>query len=712
MKRIAAALLAVFVVVSLSGAEKIKVACVGDSVTYGYGLEDRDHTSYPAKLQQMLGDAYEVGNFGHSGATLLNKGHRPYTTLPEYKEALDFKADLVVIHLGLNDTDPRNWPNYAEEFIQDYRGIIDAFKEVNPAAKIWICRMSPIFHGHHRFLSGTRDWYWQEQAVIEQIAATAGVDGLIDLQEPLYKRPDLFKDNIHPNAEGAEILAKTVYGAISGNYGGLKTPATYSDHMVLQRDKALKISGTDDSGSDISVALYTQDEYKAYAASKKRKKQLPAAVATGSAASGGNGKWTAELPSQPAGGPYVLRISDQKSELVYSDVWMGEVWLCSGQSNMEFMVKQCTSAKEDMAAADPAGKLHLYNMQARWRTDNVEWPEDALEALNRLDHYVPTAWTKADPESVSGFSAIAYHFGKVLADSLGCHVGLICNAVGGSTTESWIDRKTLEWNFPQVLYNWNDGDFGQEWARGRAKKNCAKAADLRFQRHPYQPVYLFESGILPLEKYGIKGIVWYQGESNAHNIEVHEDLFTLLVKSWRTYWGEQLPVHMVQLSGIERPSWSKFRDSQRRLAETIDGVYMTVCSDLGNPTDVHPRNKRPVGQRVAASALHNDYGFKAIVPSGPAFRCAKVEDGKVVLSFDYAEGMKTSDGAPLRMFEIAGPDGIYYDAVAKIGPSGTITVSSSEVKTPVSVRYAWRPYPAEANLVGANGMPCSTFLWK
>ena len=141
----------------LTTSNKIRVACVGNSVTYGYGLKDPATQSYPSQLQRMLGEGYDVRNFGHSGATLLYHGHRPYVKEPEFKRALDFKADMVVIHLGLNDTDPRNWPDYGDEFLTDYRALIDSFRMANPNAKIWICRMTPIFHRHPRFHQPARE---------------------------------------------------------------------------------------------------------------------------------------------------------------------------------------------------------------------------------------------------------------------------------------------------------------------------------------------------------------------------------------------------------------------------------------------------------------------------------------------------------------------------------------------------------------------------
>ena len=188
---------------SISG-QTIKIACVGNSVTYGMGIENPEER-YPAQLQVMLGDEYEVGNFGHSGATLLKNGYRPYWNLPEFKEALDFEADIVIIHLGLNDTDPRAWPKYRDEFVKDYINLIDTFKYINPDADVKISRMTPIFSGHSRFESSTSDWYWQVQNAIEVIAEISKVD-LVDLHTPLHIRPDLFPDNLHPTGEGAKII--------------------------------------------------------------------------------------------------------------------------------------------------------------------------------------------------------------------------------------------------------------------------------------------------------------------------------------------------------------------------------------------------------------------------------------------------------------------------------------------------------------------------
>lgn len=660
---------------------RVKVACIGDSVTYGYGLENRDNDSYPAQLQKLLGNGYDVRNFGHNGATLLRHGHRPYGTLPEYGLALDFKADIAIIHLGLNDTDPRNWPDWSEEFIPDYRALIDTLRAVNPAVRIWICRMTPIMHGHPRFLSGTRDWHAQEQRAIEQVAAGAGV-GLIDLFEPLSVRPDLFPDNLHPDAEGAGIIARTVYGAVTGDFGGLSVSSMYGDNMVIQRERPIVFRGSADRGEKVSVSF---------------------AGRRGNAVAGDDGRWSVVFDPEPAGGPFELEIAGKERTFHYSNVWVGEVWICAGQSNMEFKLCQGSTADDDIKEAGSQSRLHLFNMKENWLTGDFEWTATALDSVNRLQYLTPEGWKMSSSETAAGFSAVGYHFGRVLADSLNCHVGLISCAVGGSTTESWVDRNVLRYEFPEILHDWNNGDFGQGWARGRAKKNMSAAVN-PLQMHPYQPGYLFDAGVRLTDHWSIRGILWYQGESNAHNIEAHEKLFELMLKSFRQYWGQNLAVQVVQLSGIgNRPSWPKFRDSQRRLAESIPGVGLTVCSDLGHPTDVHPKAKKPVGERSAVGVLHDVYGRSDVVPSGPVYRNFKVEGGRLRLFFDYAVGLSGS-----RTFEVAGIDGIYHPASVTIDGQ-TLLVWSDSVPNPCAVRYGWQPNPVEANLTNVSGIPASTF---
>ena len=664
--------------------KRMKVACIGNSITYGTGIKDRVKDSYPAQLQKMLGETYEVGNFGRPGATLLNKGHRPYVKQPEYQQAKDFHADIAVFHLGINDTDPRNWPNYKDEFVKDYINLIDTFKSINPNLRCIIARMTPIADRHPRFISGTSQWHEQIQQAIEVVAKTTNAE-LIDFHAPLYPYPFLLPDAIHPNEEGAGILAKVVYAGITGDYGGLTLPNIFTDNMVLQRNQPLRIHGMANAESKITVKFDRQEKH---------------------ALANNQGYWEVILEPLKAGEGYELEIRTEDEKKIFHNVAVGEVWLCSGQSNMEFMLKQANEASSDLQSTENKS-IRLFDMKARWRTNNVCWPQSAIDSINHLQYFASNGWKECVPETASNFSAIAYHFGRVLQDSLQVPVGLICNAVGGATTESWIDRHTLEMEFPAILKDWLNNDYIQDWARGRAATNL-KLSTSAAKRHPYEPCYLYESGILPLKGYPIKGVIWYQGESNAHNIEAHEQLFKLLVQSWRKNWKQNtLPFYYVQLSSLNRPSWPSFRDSQRKLMSQIANTGMVVSSDKGDSLDVHPRNKRPIGERLACWALAKEYQY-SILPSGPLVESASAKDNRVTVSFKYGEGMHAADGQQTIFgFELAETEGIYFPATATV-TNGQIELVASQVKHPHFVRYAWQPF-TRANLVNKDNLPASTF---
>ncbi len=668
--------------------EKTKVACIGNSVTYGYGHKDPKTTSYPTQLQKMLGDSYEVRNFGYSGATLLSKGHRPYINLNEYKAALEFAPDIAVIHLGLNDTDPRNWPNYRDEFYDDYINIIEALREANPEVDVYICQMTPIFHWHRRFKSGTRDWYWQIQELIPHIAEYDNLE-IIDLSRYLYHRPDLMPDALHPDAEGAGIIAKQVYSAITNDFGGLSLPAIYSDNMVIQRGKPFVVKGTANAGDEVTVKL--------------GKKKIKAGTNEW-------GEWETTFPPMKADGKcYTMTVECGKEKITYSNIVVGEVWLCSGQSNMAFMVKESSHIEQSLA--NVKGKdIRLYDMKPRVITNNIEWDSTDLVKLNNHDYYLPTSWQMQNKQNVNDFSAVAYHFGAMLADSLGVPVGLICNAVGGAPAEAFIDRKTLEFHpvLVDILYNWRGNDMIQDWCRGRASKNIAKSTN-NLQRHPYEPCYLYETGIMPIAHYPIKGAIWYQGESNAHNVELHEIIFPTLIDSWRRTWNNpEMPFYFVQLSSINRPSWSHFRDSQRRMAAEIPNCDFAVSSDKGDPYDVHPKEKAPVGERLARLALNQTYDMSHVAQHGPTPVSAKKTKGKLVIEFSNATELSTSDGKALRGLEIGWAVGSLQEIPSekiKFDGNRIIVEGYSNLRR---VRYAWKPY-TDANLVNEAGLPASTF---
>lgn len=674
----------IFLISGNSYAQKIKVACIGNSVTAGYLLPNPKQESYPAQLQQLLGDRYLVGNFGHSGATLLKKGHNPYFKTKEFGEALGFRADIAIIHLGLNDTDPRNWPNYKDDFQADYQWLIDSLKKGNPKLKIYICKLSPIFSGHPRFKSGTRDWYWQIQDKIEQVAKANGLK-LIDLNTALNNRPELFADNLHPDVKGAGIIAKTVYGAITGDFGGFKLNTVFTDHMVLQRDQPIAVYGKANAGDLIEVQF----------------NHITQRTITNS-----DGKWKVLLKPTKFGGPYTLKVKSGEHTVLLKDVMIGDVWLCSGQSNMAFPLKSSATAQATLSHLNKNLPIRLLKYNPLAETDNIAWDEKTLNQINELDYFSGT-WAKPDENTVGNFSAVAYYFGEKVASNTQIPIGLIQMAVGGSTLESWMDRKTLEQDdlLVDMLANWRKSDFIQDWARGRADVNLKNAANPK-QRHPYEPAYNYEAGISNSVGFPIKGVIWYQGESNAHNVELFNHEFPLLVKSWRGKWNYNFPFYYVQLPSIDRPSWPYFREAQLKLLAVVPNSGMAVSSDLGDSLNVHPTRKKEIGERLALLALKNTY-HKNISASGPVAVKAVRKKNTIIVSFSHARKLMSSDGTVLKGFEVEDDKGNHLSVKAAIFNNEVHLIVPTQLKTK-QVLYAWQPF-TRANLINEAKLPASTF---
>ncbi|MCM1110241.1 MAG: GDSL-type esterase/lipase family protein [Clostridium sp.] len=672
---------------------KTKVACIGNSITFGYGTADPSTDSYPSQLAVMLGDDFEVANFGRSGATLLADGHNPYTKSPQWRDALAFAPDIAVIHLGINDTDPRNWPNYADRFTTDYLALLDSLRAVNPDVRIILANLSPISATHHRFTTGTRLWRDMIRDRIADIATMTGLE-LIDFETPLIDHRDLCPDGLHPDRKGLGLMAEYVRGAITGDHGGLQLPPLYGNGMVLQRRRPVNIVGTADSGETVTVTLSGNG-----------------LNLTGTAVADNVGDWSVTLPATEAAEGLALTVSTPSRSLVFEDVAVGEVWLASGQSNMAFMVCEEETAA-DMIASASDSLLRFFNMVPRCFTTNAEWSAAELDSVNDLRYFLPARWQKANPQTVRNLSAIGYEFARILRDSLrDVPVAIINNPVGGAPAESYVERGILQHGLPGALVNWRRNDYVQPWVQGRADQNAPTTHNPN-QRHPYEPSYLYSAGIRPLEGYTLAGTLWYQGESNAHNTELHEAIFPLVVESMRGAFGDpEMPFLMVQLSGIERPSWPLFRDSQRRLADSIAGVEMAVSFDYGDPRDVHPRRKIPVAERLSRIALNRVYGRDGLEYSGPKPLSAVARDSVVILTMTHADGLSTSDSAAPATFELAEFDGAWYTAVAEIGHN-TVRLHAPGLRHPRYVRYAWLPYTDKANLINNSALPTSTFRMK
>ncbi|MDP3180652.1 MAG: sialate O-acetylesterase, partial [Bacteroidota bacterium] len=451
--------------------------------------------------------------------------------------------------------------------------------------------------------------------------------------DDIHSHPDLFKDAIQLDQAGALIIAKTVFQHINGNFGGLNLAPVFRNHMVLQQKANIRIWGKANSGSEI-VGEFNQQTDKCIANE--------------------SGEWSLNFNQAPTGGPYTLKVSaGNQQTIVLDDILVGELWVCAGQSNMEFPLKDAAKASSDISKSENPN-IRLFNLKGIVRPDDSKWDSLSLDKINKLEFFEGT-WKSCDTETVADFSAIGYYFGKMLNENLNVPVGIIQVSVGGTPVEAFIDRKTLEFD-PQlvdVLYKWKQNDFIMDWCRERAKLNISLSKN-ELQRHPFEPAYIYEAGIQALAGFAVSGVIWYQGESNAHNAEHYRNAFPALVKSWRkTFNHPEMPFYFAQLSSMNRPSWPLFRDVQRQLSLSVPYSGMVVTNDLGDSLDVHPKRKREVGERFARLALAKVYGQK-LKYSGPEILGFKQTGEQIRIQFNHANQLKTSDNMPLRELEIAG----------------------------------------------------------
>jgi len=665
-------------------AQKIKVACVGNSVTYGAGIKDRAINSYPAQLQRLLGHNYTVQNFGFSGATLLKNGHKPYWTKKAFQESQNFAPNVVIIHLGLNDQGNNNWPKYKNEFVADYLDMITSYKNLPSKPKVLICKMTPTFSGHHWFEEGMRENFKEIQTKIETIAKKAHVD-IINLHEPLYRYPEYFPDNLHPTKKGATSIAQKVHAAITGNYGGLKLPQFYGEKMVFQRNQPIAIYGTANANDKITVLL--NSEKSSTNVSK-------------------NGTWKITLPAMKAGGPYALKVHSNLSENIsYKQVYIGEVWLASGQSNMDFKVTQMQSASTVLKdSLHP--NIFVYSMNPTVLGAH-KFSKEEHDLCNTENYFHHSGWSNTKDDILENFSAVAYAYAYNLQKKLNVPVGIICNAVGGAPTQSWISRERMEQQHETIsLLNdtWQH-PLVDSWVSQRRSENFGHSKRLK-GRHPYDPTFLFDSGILPIIHHNIKGVIWYQGESNTEHVALHSTLFKLLIKDWRLHFNKpELPFYYTQLSSIHRDNWGQFRDAQRKLL-SIENTGMAVSSDVGHPSNVHPTQKWVLGERLARIALAKTYK-KPIAYSGPLFDYVNIKGHQLEVHFKHNQGLTTIDRSSVKDILIAGENKIFVEATSTI-KKNVLIVWSPKIKKPRYVKYGYSSF-TNGNLINKNKLPASTF---
>ncbi len=458
----------------------------------------------------------------------------------------------------------------------------------------------------------------------------------------------------------------------------VRLPGLFSDNMVLQQEARVPVWGWANEGEEVKVT------FRGHTVSAKAK----------------NGKWMVKLAALKAGGPDTLVVQG-KNRLELHNVLVGEVWICSGQSNMELALKQAFEGDKDIAAsANPQLRLlHVPKTKANEPLDDIK-----------------AAWKESGPESTPTFSAVAYYFGRDLQKAANVPVGLIETCWGGSPAEVWMSQAVLESN-PEYKR-----DILEAYKSTIARMEKQGTNNAKAPRVPWKPAELYNGMIAPLIPFAIKGAIWYQGESNAGRAQQYRSLFVDMIKNWRKDWGEGdftfLEVQLAPYDKVKKRSleeitaapgdsdWAELREAQLLATKVLPKVGMAVITDVGEKDDIHPKKKEPVGARLALAARGIAYGEK-IEYSGPIYKNLKVNGDQAILSFDHVDGGLEARDGELTGFALCGVDKKFVWGKAQI-EGDKIIVRSTEVQWPVAVRFAWSDFPV-VNLWNKTGLPASPF---
>ncbi len=467
----------------------------------------------------------------------------------------------------------------------------------------------------------------------------------------------------------------------------VSVPNIFSDHMVLQRNHSNKIWGRAAAGEAVTVKIADQSH---------------------STTADAEGNWHVMLEPMKVGGHHQLQINGSKNAIRISDVVVGEVWICSGQSNMQWKVQAAYDADLETLTADHRG-IRMINFPQKGAQEPIWTHSDAN-------------WMVCSPETVNSFSAVGYFFGRQLHETLDIPIGLINNAWGGSACEAWISRGDLEaagnysamlgrFDEPAKLYN----ALSAKKDRSEAETNQMKTLERQLSGNQ-RPANIYNGVLKSHLGYGIRGAIWYQGESNAGRAYQYRQLFPLMISSWRKEWGQgDFPFYWVQLADFRAEKaeptdsdWAELREAQTMTMAKLSHTGQAVIIDIGEDKDIHPKNKVDVGRRLARLALDNDYGFD-IASRSPVYKSMEKADGKIVLTFDHVDNnWRPFDTANPVGFAIAGADKKFVWAQAKILKDNRIEVSSGEVASPEAVRYGWADNPV-CNLFDGTGLPLTPF---
>jgi sialate O-acetylesterase len=445
------------------------------------------------------------------------------------------------------------------------------------------------------------------------------------------------------------ILSNTAFANVT-------LPNIFSDNMVLQRNSEVTIWGWANPQEEVVITpSWNNETYKIKASNQA--------------------KWEIVIPTPKEGGPYTIAIKGY-NEIVLKNILIGEVWICSGQSNMEMNASWGieNGDEEVKNAMNPNIRLFLVPKSTALT------PQDNLSGT----------WTACTPETMKYFSAVGYFFGKRLEEELkNVPIGLISSNWGGTPAEIWMPEEVIQ----------NDAVL-LETAKTRKEESYG----------PNQPGRAFNAMIFPLTKFKIAGALWYQGESNVGSA-VYDKTLSALITSWRQLWKYDFPFYYVQIApykyGEDHFCGAIIRDAQRKVLREVPNTGMVLTSDISPVDDIHPKDKKSVGTRLANLALANTYKTNSALVNGPLYKEIKIEKSKITVTFDYSEGLYFKD-TKTDLFEVAGADNVFYKATA-IVKNNAVVLQSDKVKVPVKVRYAWKNTD-QGTLFNKANLPASSFI--
>lgn len=479
--------------------------------------------------------------------------------------------------------------------------------------------------------------------------------------------------------------------AVTSAYGTVRVPAVFADHMVVQRGEPVHVWGDAEPGEKVTAEF----------------RGLVRATTADTL-----GRWSVDLPQGDAGGPFTLLIRGNNS-LAFHDVLVGDVWIASGQSNMGFALREAQNAQQEIAAAN-LPMVRLMNVNQRF----ASYPQDDVVVL--------LPWSVCTPATAAGFSAVGFFFARDLSAQEHVPIGVIESAWGGTPAEAWTSLSALSrdaylmpvFNAWAAMVNAEPETARTEELEREAIRNKLSPGEDENLSLPWHPVFnawapaaLYNGMIAPLTRFPIRGVIWYQGESNTDVLRfpVYARLFQTLIQDWRAAWSEgNFPFLFVQIANYRTGAgdhWPEIREAQRQ-ALALANTAMAVTIDIGDPGNIHPANKQEVGHRLALAARAISYG-EPIEYSGPLYRSMNRENGALRIFFDHAQSGLEMKGTTLAGFEISAVDGIFHPATARI--EGTaVVLSASEVMSPVQARYGWSASPV-CNLFNEDGLPAAPF---